>query len=404
MAIQDRLGSYDKFDPDKLLPGEWATVISGDPKASDGRAVYKCFDPGRVKRMATYEDMEENVGSASTDIVEKVKTEFTAEMQEATQSAKSAASNANGKASAAQSAAVAANSAATAANTASGNANTALQQMNAKLQEIEASGPILQTEKGTVNGVATLDEEGSIPASQIPFGIRISAANMADRLTYPRNIDGMSFDGTTDINHYGICNTSVSVVAKTATLSGFKLVSGAKAVIKFTYGSTATSPTLNISSTGAKAIYYKGAAVPSGLITANAFVELVYDGTRYNIVGDLAQAKINELESMLSVTDITSSFSPSTDKISISKAYKYGKLVIVHGFLVAGYAQGWHTTETITTSYPPLTNASFIMGSQNSGDQTAGIKLDYRPSGTVYGTVSAALTGNNLFQLIYFTA
>lgn len=204
--------------------------------------------------------------------------------------------------------------------------------------------------------------------------------------------------------YYGICNTSASVVAKTATLSGFKLVSGAKAVIKFTYGSTATSPTLNISSTGAKAIYYKGAAVPSGFITANAFVELVYDGTRYNIVGDLAQAKINELESMLSVTDITSSFSPSTDKISISKAYKYGKLVIVHGFLVAGYAQGWHTTETITTSYPPLTNASFIMGSQNSGDQTTGIKLDYRPSGTVYGTVSAALTGNNLFQLIYFTA
>ena len=239
---------------------------------------------------------------------------------------------------------------------------------------------------------------------QGPKGDTTTEAETAKTLATERNIDGVSFDGSTSIGHYCICSTASATVAKTATLSGFKLVSGAKVVIKFTYGSTATSPTLNINSTGAKPIYYKGAAVQPGYIAANLFVELVYDGTRYNIVGDLAQAQINELKSMLSVADITSSFSPSTDKISITKAYKYGKLVIVHGFLVAGYAQGWHTTETITTSYPPLTNASFIMGSQNSGDQTTGIKLDYRPSGAVYGTVSAALSGNNLFQLIYFIA
>lgn len=297
MAIQDRLGSYDKFDPDKLLPGEWATVISGDPKASDGRAVYKCFDPGRVKRMATYEDMEENVGSASTDIVEKVKTEFTAEMQEATQSAKSAASNANGKASAAQSAAVAANSAATAANTASGNANTALQQMNAKLQEIEASGPILQTEKGTVNGVATLDEEGSIPASQIPFGIRISAANMADRLTYPRRIDGVDFDGTEDITHDAICNTSASEAAKVANYySNFHATSGARVIVYFVNGNTASNPTISIGYSAAAPIYYKGSPVPPGLITEKSHVELICDGNRYNIVGDLTQSQVDNLQ------------------------------------------------------------------------------------------------------------
>ncbi|MSA01026.1 hypothetical protein GKG47_11955 [Lactonifactor sp. BIOML-A3] len=219
-------------------------------------------------------------------------------------------------------------------------------------------------------------------------------ATTASSLQNTRYVDGVGFKGDSNIHHYGVCTTSASTAAKTVSISGFSLLTGSRAIVKFTYGNTVASPTLNISSTGVKAIYYKGATVPSGLITANSFVELVYDGTQYNVVGELEQV----------VTDITSSFTPSTDKISITKAYKYGKLVIVHGFLMAGYAQGWHTTETITTSYPPLTNASFIMGSQNSGDQTTGIKLDYRPSGAVYGTVSAELSGNNLFQLIYFIA
>ena len=67
MAIQDRRGAWENFDPTKLLPGEWADVLSGDPSASDGRSVYKCFAAGVVKRMATYEDMEENIDSKTAD-------------------------------------------------------------------------------------------------------------------------------------------------------------------------------------------------------------------------------------------------------------------------------------------------------------------------------------------------
>lgn len=125
---------------------------------------------------------------------------------------------------------------------------------------------------------------------QGPKGDTATEAETAKTLATARNIDGVSFDGSTSIGHYCICSTASATVAKTATLSGFKLVSGAKVVIKFTYGSTATSPTLNINSTGAKPIYYKGAAVPPGYITANLFVELVYNGTQYNIVGDIPTA------------------------------------------------------------------------------------------------------------------
>lgn len=57
MAIQHRRGAYNRFNPTRLLPGEWAIVLSGDDSASDGRAAYICFAAGEVKRVSTFEDM-----------------------------------------------------------------------------------------------------------------------------------------------------------------------------------------------------------------------------------------------------------------------------------------------------------------------------------------------------------
>ena len=69
MAIQMRRGNYGKFDPTKLLPGEYAVVQGDDPSARDGRSVYMAFAAGVVKRLATYEDMVENVSSALVDAI-----------------------------------------------------------------------------------------------------------------------------------------------------------------------------------------------------------------------------------------------------------------------------------------------------------------------------------------------
>lgn len=67
MAIQMRRGAYTKFAPSKLLPGEWAVVQQDDSSVRDGRAAYMCFAPGIVKRMATYEDMIDNMADAVED-------------------------------------------------------------------------------------------------------------------------------------------------------------------------------------------------------------------------------------------------------------------------------------------------------------------------------------------------
>lgn len=107
MAIQTRRGAYDDFDPAKMLPGELATVTSGDPGADDGRSVYACFAAGDVKRMATYEDMQENISQVTQDIQE----DFTAQLTQKISQADTAISQAQTAISEANTAAQGANEA-----------------------------------------------------------------------------------------------------------------------------------------------------------------------------------------------------------------------------------------------------------------------------------------------------
>ena len=80
---------------------------------------------------------------------------------------------------------------------------------------------------------------------------------------------------------YGVCDTAANTAAKTVDMTGFTLVTGATVHIKFTYGNSATNPTLNINGTGAKSmVQYGTTPVPSSMAWyANSVVSLTYDGT-----------------------------------------------------------------------------------------------------------------------------
>lgn len=165
MAIQNRRGAYKDFNPDKLKSGEWATVMSGDPNAADGRATYLCYEPGVVKRMATFEDMEENVELSLDHIFDR----FTADMQKAfdnanaalatmqtaTTAANNAASNANTKATAANTAASNANSKAALADTAASNANAKASAAETAASNANAKATAANTAAGSANTAAT---------------------------------------------------------------------------------------------------------------------------------------------------------------------------------------------------------------------------------------------------------
>ena len=96
---------------------------------------------------------------------------------------------------------------------------------------------------------------------------------------------------------YATCDTAAGTAAKVATLSSgsITLTSGVSVSVKFTNANTASSPTLNVNSTGAKTIRLNGAALTSTAHywVAGAVVTFVYDGTYWNIsdAGSLKKAE-----------------------------------------------------------------------------------------------------------------
>ena len=112
-------------------------------------------------------------------------------------------------------------------------------------------------------------------------------AGSATKLANARKIDGVNFTGEADVTHFAECSTTASTAAKTITISNFALVTGARVAIKFTVTNTASSPTLNVSGTGAKSIMYRGSAISAGYLAANRVYEFVYDGTDWELIGDI---------------------------------------------------------------------------------------------------------------------
>lgn len=89
---------------------------------------------------------------------------------------------------------------------------------------------------------------------------------------------------------YATCSTAAATAAKVATIadgsSTFSLEKGARICVSFTYANTASAATLNVASTGAKAICWQGSAlVSSQYWQAGAVVDFVYDGNGWSIVG-----------------------------------------------------------------------------------------------------------------------
>lgn len=148
--------------------------------------------------------------------------------------------------------------------------------------------------------------------NDLDFITSSETAASATKLATARAIDGVNFDGTAAISHYGTCSTAAGTAAKTVTLAGFTLATGARITVKFTVTNTASNPTLNVNGTGAKAIQYRGAAITASYLAANRVYEFVYDGTAYQLIGDI------DTNSTYNVaTSSTNGLMSSTDKAKL---------------------------------------------------------------------------------------
>ena len=85
---------------------------------------------------------------------------------------------------------------------------------------------------------------------------------------------------------YATCDTTAGTVAKVASLAAgsLSLKAGATVAVKFTYANTASSPTLNIAGTGAKAMYIQGAR--DVYWNAGATVSFTYDGANWRVASE----------------------------------------------------------------------------------------------------------------------
>lgn len=121
-----------------------------------------------------------------------------------------------------------------------------------------------------------------------------SGKKAGDFLTSHQTIKQDGVTGAT-VNRFGTCSTAAGTAAKTVSITTgtFALVEGARVTVKFSNANTADTPMLNVNSTGAHYIYYRGVQVKSGGAPINVLsgtIDFVYDGSNYNIVGTFANA------------------------------------------------------------------------------------------------------------------
>lgn len=234
--------------------------------------------------------------------------------------AQTSADNAEGFASDAEASANAAKASADAAKASQDNAKSSEDKAKEYLDTMEAISAV---------EIATVDQAGIVK----PDGKTLSIES----------------DGTLSINQgfgYGVCSTAGGTVEKAVVCEGFKLIAGASITIKFSVANTAGNPTLNVNGTGAKSIMYKGSVLNGAYLGANKVYAFVYDGTYWQLVGDLD-------------TDIY-------DRLRFNGNIKCGTSAITAGNVIVGSNEGYQHLKSgrpFDIKYPIMYAAQAISAS-----------------------------------------
>lgn len=130
-------------------------------------------------------------------------------------------------------------------------------------------------------------------------------AAKATILEQNRTIDGVAFNGSANVTHYGVCTTEAETAEKAVVCNNFSLDTGSVITVKFTTTNTAQSDvTLNVNSTGAKSIKYRNSMAPNSLFVAGHTYQFVYDGESYQLVGDIDTNIDTKVMQSLSTEDV----------------------------------------------------------------------------------------------------
>ena len=171
---------------------------------------------------------------------------------------------------------------------------------------------ITETLKATIGGVQEVIDSITLLAATSSKAGLLSASDKAYIDTLPSALTSLSnsISGALALMEslvgYYVCDTAAATAAKTVTANGYTLTNGGCIRIKMTNANTAANVTLNINSTGAKALYYNGTqASSSNSWEAGEVLEVYYDGTQYQCASGGGGGKFATGENVkdVSITD-----------------------------------------------------------------------------------------------------
>lgn len=163
---------------------------------------------------------------------------------------------------------------------------------------------LLGKKQNTITGGATTITSSNLTASRVLVSnssgkVAVSSITSA-QLGY---LNGVTSSIQTQLNtikanciYRGVCYTSANTAAKTVSVDGnFTLTAGVFVAIRFEQMNAASNPTLNVNNTGAKAIFYRGAAWKTSQDPARQYdtILMTYDGTQWMISALLEPNKVN---------------------------------------------------------------------------------------------------------------
>ena len=166
---------------------------------------------------------------------------------------------------------------------------------------------------------------------------------------------------------YNTCSTAAATAAKTVSAGDFSLETGASVMVKFANTNSASNPTLNVSDTGAKAIYYKGAAITASYLKANYTYTFVYNGTQWDLVGEINTDSGGDIKGVTAGNGLTGGGTSGTPTLAVGAgngievaadavSAKAGTGITVDS---TGINVSWSTTT-------PKTNGTAAVGSETN--------------------------------------
>lgn len=212
------------------------------------------------------------------------------------------------------------------------------------------------------------------------------------------------------IVNYATCSTAAATVKKQVTLgTTFALTDGAMLAVKFSNGISVASSTLEVKHTPlggtqtteqAKAIYYQGGALASGLVKAGDTILLRYNGTQFDVLGSLPDGELIHYASDTAGASIAGNTASGaynrTQWVGTTSGVDslYTGLVIAYKVPIAGVKYGVSLNINSLGEHPVVMNANTTISTAYPVGAVLKLIYDADQTATMYvSNTSTSFTG-----------